>query len=109
MVNTITFRRLHPGGGPLGRCSYGVAGVSGIVVFDMGLFPGGIAPTTITLSCELSQPVACTVAAVTSAVVAKANVDVAKATSAPIASPAKVASVVTEGAKVLLRKHSVKA
>jgi hypothetical protein len=54
--HTITFRRTHPGGGPLARCSYGIAGVSGIVVFDRALFVDGVMPETITLSCELVQP-----------------------------------------------------
>ena len=104
MGNSITFRRLHPGGGPLGRCSYGVAGVAGIVVFDMGLFPGGIAPASITLNCELAEPKPRQVAAVTSAVVAATNAAVAAVTSSPIAQPKEVAAVVKEGAKVVLRK-----
>lgn len=104
MGKLLTFRRLHPGGGPLGRCSYGVAGVSGIVVFDMGLFPGGVAPATITLSCELAEPQPRKVAGVTSAVVAATNSAVAQVTGAPIASPKEVAGVVKEGAKVVLRK-----
>lgn len=90
---TLSFRRNHPGGGPLGRCSYGVAGVPGIVVFDLGLFPGGVAPATITLDCELAQPSARKVAGVTSAVVAGANLEAAKATQQPIAAPAEVAAV----------------
>jgi hypothetical protein len=102
--NSITFRRLHPGGGPLGRCSYGVAGVNGIVVFDMGLFVGGVAPTTITLSCELAEPQPRKVAAVTSAVVAATNTQVAQVTGAAIASPKAVAGVVAQGAKVVLKK-----
>lgn len=53
---TLTYRRQHPGGGPAGRCSYGIAGVSGIVVFDMGMFADGIAPATITVDCPLALP-----------------------------------------------------
>lgn len=102
MANTLTFRRNHPGGGPLGRCSYGVAGVPGIVVFDLGLFPGGVAPATITLDCELAQPQARKVAAVTSAVVAGANTEQALATGTPIATPAEVASVVQAGAATVV-------
>lgn len=50
----LTYRREHPGA----RCSYGIAGNPGIVVFDEGLFagfgqPGFQAPATITLSCEM--------------------------------------------------------
>lgn len=102
-VQTLTFRRNHPGGGPLGRCSYGVAGVPGIVVFDLGLFPGGIAPATITLDVPLATPVARKVAGVTSAVVAGANVAATLAASAPaIAGPAAVAAVAaTVGAAVV--------
>lgn len=53
----LTYRREHPGN----RCSYGIAGNSGIVVFDKGLFagsdqPGFTAPATITLDCEMVQP-----------------------------------------------------
>jgi hypothetical protein len=51
---TLTYRREHPGN----RCSYGIAGNAGIVVFDKGLFVGGDqpdfqAPATITLDCEM--------------------------------------------------------
>lgn len=46
---TLTYRRDHPGD----RCSYGIAGNSGIVVFDKGLFAGGVAPATIVLDCEM--------------------------------------------------------
>lgn len=89
---TLSFRRNHPGGGPLGRCSYGLAGVPGIVVFDLGLFPGGVAPATITLDVELAQPVPRKVAGVTSAVVAAGNVAATVAAAAPaIATPAQVA------------------
>ena len=55
MTSTLHFRRNHPGGGPKGRCSYGVTGLSGLVVFDMALFPGK-APATITLDCPLAEP-----------------------------------------------------
>lgn len=50
--NILTYRRDHPGE----RCSYGIAGVPGIVVFDKGLFADGVAPPTITLSCLLALP-----------------------------------------------------
>lgn len=109
MANQVlTFRRNHPGGGPLGRCSYGVAGVPGIVVFDLGLFPGGIAPATITLNVELAMPTARKVAGVTSAVVATANLEQAQATSVPIAPPAGVAAVVASGAATIVSKARAK-
>lgn len=109
MSATITFRRNHPGGGSLGRCSYGLAGVPGIVVIDLALFPGGVAPATITLDCALATPVARKVAGVTSAVVAGANVAVAQATSAPIAPPAGVAAVAGAVAgKLVTKAHKAK-
>jgi hypothetical protein len=52
----VLYRRDHPGGGVLGRCSYGIPGVSGIIVFDMALFVDGIAPPTITMDCSFVQP-----------------------------------------------------
>lgn len=100
----LHFRRNHPGGGPLGRCSYGLPGVPGIVVFDLGLFPGGMAPKTITLDCALAEPVARKVAGVTSAVVAEANVAVAQTTGTAIAEPAQVAATVAQGADVVKAK-----
>lgn len=91
---TLFYRRQHPGGGPLGRCSYGLPGVAGIVVFDMGLFAGGVAPATITVNCALAAPTARKVAGVTSAVVAAGNVAVtAAAGEQAIAQPAQVAAV----------------
>ncbi len=101
---TITFRRNHPGGGPLGRVSYGVAGVPGIVVFDLGLFVGGVAPATITLDCELAAPVVRKAAGVTSAVVAQANVEQAQAVGTAIAEPAQVAQVAATVAEVVVGK-----
>lgn len=104
-TKTLTFRRNHPGGGPLGRCSYGVAGVPGIVVFDMGLFPGGVAPATITLDVVLAEPAVRKAAAVTSAVVAAANVAATVAAEAPaIAAPAQVAAVAATVGKVVTSK-----
>lgn len=54
--HTVTFRRTHPGGGVKGRCSYGIQGVSGIIVFDVALFEGGVMPETITMDCTFVQP-----------------------------------------------------
>jgi hypothetical protein len=97
-VATITYRRQHPGGGALGRCSYGIAGCKGIVVWDMGLFApvnGTVtAPATLTIvGATLAQPVVNTGATVTSAVVAQANTNVANNTGNGIAQPAQVAQV----------------
>lgn len=105
--HTLTYRRQHPGGGVLGRCSYGVAGVPGIVVFDMGLFAGGVAPATITLSCALAAPTPRGVAGVTSAVVAAGNAAVAAAAGTAIATPATVATVAAPAAvAALAAKHA---
>lgn len=54
--HVIMYRRDHPGGGALGRCSYGIAGVPGIVVFDKSLFPDGVPPASITLDCVVVSP-----------------------------------------------------
>lgn len=48
----LVYRRDHPGN----RCSYGIAGVPGIVVFDKGLFADGVAPASITLDCAMALP-----------------------------------------------------
>ena len=41
--HTLTYRKNHPNG----RCSYGVAGVPGIVVFDLKQYADGKPPATI--------------------------------------------------------------
>lgn len=48
----IVYRRDHPGD----RCSYGIVGNPGIIVFDKGLFKDGVAPPHITLDCEMVAP-----------------------------------------------------
>lgn len=52
--HTLTYRKNHPNG----RCSYGIAGVAGIVVFDLKLFADGKPPATLTLDCALALPIA---------------------------------------------------
>lgn len=92
--SVLHYRRAHPGGGPLGRCSYGVPGVAGIVVFDVALFLPGAPPATLTLAgVTLATPTPRNVAGVTSAVVAGANGAAAVAAGTPIATPAAVAAV----------------
>jgi len=49
---TIVYRREHP----QNRCSYGISGVSGIIVFDKSLFAGGVPPETITMDVEMALP-----------------------------------------------------
>lgn len=48
----LMYRREHPGN----RCSYGIAGVPGIVVFDRGLFANPAFTGNITLDCPLALP-----------------------------------------------------
>jgi hypothetical protein len=93
-MSKITFRRSHPGGGPLGRVSYGIAGVPGIVVIDRGMFVGE-PPATIELDCTLAE------AKAKPAKVAPA----APAVEAP-AAPAKAEGIVTK-AKGKLVKSTV--
>jgi hypothetical protein len=50
--HTLVYRRDHP----QNRCSYGISGVPGIVVFDKSLFANGTPPPVIVLDCELAQP-----------------------------------------------------
>lgn len=100
---TLHYRRAHPGGGALGRVSYGLAGVPGIVVFDLGLFAGGIAPATITLNVAMAAPMPRNVAGVTSAVVAAGNTQAAQAASTAIAAPAAVAAIAGKVAGKVVR------
>jgi hypothetical protein len=104
-VGKLVWRRTHPGGGVLGRCSYGVAGVPGIVVYDVGLFAPATPPAVLYV-CTLengvlvpvqhAMPQPRKVAGVTSAIVAQANTAVAQATNTPIAPPAAVAAAATK-------------
>ena len=67
---TLHYRRDHP----QDRCSFGVAGVPGIVVWPKGMFANGVPPSTITTDVELAQPKA----SVTDAKAAKAAERAAK-------------------------------
>lgn len=49
---TLVYRRDHPGN----RCSYGIAGNPGIVVFDKGLFLDGVAPAFIQADAAFVSP-----------------------------------------------------
>lgn len=88
---TLNYRRQHPGGGALGRCSYGVPGVSGIVVFDMSLFQGGVAPATITVDVPLALPKAPVASAKAAEAAAKLAERAAKAQAKIEAAAAKAA------------------
>lgn len=85
--NTLTYRRDHPGN----RCSYGIAGVPGIVVFDKGMFLDGTAPATIEMDCALSLPKADNKQAKAEAAAAKLAERAAKATAKAEAQTAKLA------------------
>lgn len=84
--NTLTYRRDHPGN----RCSFGIAGVPGIVVFDKGLFADGVAPATIEMDCALALPKADNKAAKAEAQAAKLAERAAKATAKAEAQAAKL-------------------
>jgi hypothetical protein len=94
---TLTFKRNHP----QDRCSYGIAGNPGIVVFQRGLFVGaqpftsntdlGGLPNTITLSCEMVQPKADNKTAKAEAAAVKAVEKAAKAEAKIVAAQAKAA------------------
>lgn len=102
-TTTLHFRRNHPGGGVLGRCSYGIAGVPGIVVFDVGMFAGGVPPATIELPFAMAVPSPrVAVAKVTSAVVAAGVAAVAQSTGTAIATPVEVAQAAPAVAATIL-------
>src|SRR5262245_7572470 len=77
------YRRAHPGGGALGRVSFGIPGVPGITVVDRGMFAGGVPPQGIVfctvgeggvlVPVAMATPTPRAVAGTTSAVVATAN------------------------------------
>ncbi len=115
------YRRLHPAGGtPNARASYGIAGVPGITVVDLGMFAGGVAPTVngvhvgivfayvcpttgALLPVAMATPQARGVAGVTSAVVAQAAATVAAATTGGVvATPATVAATAGKAAGKLV-------
>lgn len=94
---TLTYRRDHPSN----RCSYGIAGVKGIVVFDFSMFADGKAPATITLDCELAQPKGDAKAERAAAVAAKAADRAAKAQARADAAAAKIADRAAKAAAAL--------
>lgn len=88
----LNYRRDHP----KNRCSYGIAGNPGIVVFDIGLFagsdqPGFVAPASITLSCEMVPVKADTKTAKAEEQAAKAAEKAAKAEAKAQAAAARIA------------------
>ena len=93
---TLHWRKDHP----KNRCSYGVAGVTGIVVFDKNLFAGE-PPLTITVDVELAQPKPDGKAAKAEAAAAKAAEKLAKAEERRIAAELKAAEKAEKATKAL--------
>lgn len=93
---TLHYRKDHP----KNRCSYGVAGVAGIVVFDKNLFAGE-PPLTITLDVELAQPKPDAKAAKAEAAAQKAAEKLAKAEERRIAAELKAAEKAEKAQKAL--------
>ncbi len=103
----LVFRRNHPGN----RCSYGIAGQSGIVVFDRGLVAGTVVttsnedlggmPPTITLSAELVQPKVDNKQAKAEAAAVKAKEKADKAAAKAAAAQQKIADKAAKAAAAL--------
>lgn len=99
--HTIVYRRDHPGGGALGRCSYGINGVPGIVVFDKSLFPDGVPPASIDLSCVMVSPRTKVVTAKSELAAVKAAEKATKAAERIAAAAAKAAERQAKADKAL--------
>lgn len=84
---TLSYRREHPGN----RCSYGIAGVPGIVVFDRGLFADPTFNGVIVVDVPLALPKVDNKTAKAEAVAAKAQERAAKAAEKLAASQKKAA------------------
>jgi hypothetical protein len=103
----LTFRRNHPGN----RCSYGIAGNSGIVVFDRGLVAGtvpttsesdlGGMPAEITLNTLLVSPKSDSKVDKAAAAAAKAQEKADKAAKRAADAQAKIAEKAAKAAAAL--------
>lgn len=82
---SLTYRREHPGN----RCSYGIPGNAGIVVFDRGLFADPAFNGPIMLDVEMAQPKADNKAEKLAAAAVKAQEKIAKAEEKRVAAEAK--------------------
>ena len=81
--NTVPFYRLVPKNAPHDRVGYVIPGVPGCIVIHLSMFKNGVAPTSLTLTCD-GQPV----------LLAEAKVkvtDVAKAAAAALKAQEKLA------------------
>jgi len=95
---TLTFRTMHP----KNRCSYGVAGNAGIVVFDLNLFAGSDQP-------GFAPPAIITVDAVLKPVRSVMKVDKAEAAAARAAEKAAKAAERVEAARLKAEAKALKA
>lgn len=108
----LAFRRNHPGN----RCSYGIAGNSGIVVFDRGLVAGtvpttsesdlGGMPASITMDCELVQPKADNKTAKVEEAARKAQEKADKAAKRAADAQAKIAERAAKAADALAKAQA---
>lgn len=108
----LTFRRNHPGN----RCSYGIPGNSGIVVFDRGLVAGtvpttsesdlGGMPATITMDVELVAPKADNKTAKVEEAARKAQEKADKAAAKAAAAQAKIAERAAKAAEALAKAQA---
>lgn len=108
----LTFRRNHPGN----RCSYGIDGNSGIVVFDRGLVAGtvpttsnedlGGMPATISLDCLLVPVKVDNKSAKAEAAAAKAKETADKAAAKAIAAQAKIQEKADKAAAALAKAQA---
>jgi hypothetical protein len=95
---TLTFRTMHP----KNRCSYGVAGNAGIVVFDLNLFAGSEVA-------GFTPPATITVDVLLKAVRTVARVDKAEAQAARAAEKAAKAQERVEAARIKAEEKAAKA
>jgi len=56
VANTVPFYRLVPKNEPHDRVGYVIPGVPGCIVIHLSMFKDGVAPTSLTLTCD-GQPV----------------------------------------------------
>ena len=87
--NTVPFYRLVPINAPHDRVGYVIPGVPGCIVIHLSMFKGGVAPTSLTLTCD-GQPVELAEAKVKPTDAAKAAAVALKAQERLIKAQAKI-------------------
>ena len=104
--NTVPFYRLVPKNEPHDRVGYVIPGVPGCIVIHLSMFKDGVAPTSLTLTCD-GQPVQLAEAkvkvtdaakAAAAAIKAQEKLDKAQAKIAAQAAKAEAARVKAEAA-----------